>query len=138
MLRARGGRQGGGFGTAHADVEFTNLGTTPCMLSGAPTVSVVRSDGSTLPIQSGSASTMTFAAVVLPPDLPNAASLTLSWSNWCGTAPGSLILKILLPAGAGTVTAPFKGPPDYDYLSACQSAAEPSLIEILSAYTPAT
>ncbi len=138
MLRARGGRQGGGFGTAHAEVEFTNLGTAACTLSGAPTVSIMQSDGSALPVRSAAASNMTLAAVVLPPDLPNAASLTLSWTNWCGAAPGSLALKIMLPAAAGTVTAPFNGPPDYDYLPACQSAAEPSLIEILSAYTPAT
>jgi hypothetical protein len=119
-------------------VEFTNLGAAACALSGVPTVMIVRSDGSALAVQSGTAPNVALAAVVLPPDVPNAALLTLSWTNWCSAAPGPLVLKIALPAGAGTLTASFNGPPDYDYVPACQSAAEASLVEIQSAYTPAT
>jgi hypothetical protein len=135
-LRARGGRQGAGFGVAHADVEFTNLGSAPCTLSGPPTVTILRSDGSALPVQSKTASNVALAAVVLPPDVSNAAWLTLSWTNWCGPAPGSLALQIVLPADAGTLTASFNGPPDYDYLPACQSATEASVVEIQSGYAP--
>jgi hypothetical protein len=46
-------------------------------------------------------------------------------------------LQIVLPAGTGILTASFNGPPDYDYLPACQSATEASVVEIQSAYTPA-
>jgi len=137
-LRARGGRQGAGFGVAHADVEFTNLGATSCTLTGTPAVTILRSDGSALPVQSRTASNVTLAAVVLPPDASSAAWLALSWTNWCGAAPGSLALQIVLPTGAGMLTASFNGPPDYDYLPACQSATEASVIEIQSAYTPAS
>ena len=119
-------------------MEFTNLGAAECTLSGVPTVMIVRSDGSALAVQSRTAPNVALAAAVLPPDVPNAALLTLSWTNWCGAAPGPLALKIALPAGAGTLTASFNGPPDYDYVPACQSAAEASLVEIQSAYTPST
>ena len=96
-LRARGGRQGAGAGVAHADVEFTNIGAAPCTLSGAPTVTILRSDGSALPVQSRTESNEALAAVVLPADASSAALLTLSWTNWCGTAPGSLPCRLCSP-----------------------------------------
>jgi hypothetical protein len=136
-LRARGGRQGAGFGIAHADVQFTNGTAAACTLSGAPTVAILGSGGSPLAVQSRTAPDATLASVVLPAGVINAVLLTLSWKNWCGGAPGPLTLRILLAGAAGILTAPFDGPPDYDYLPTCQSAADASIVEVQTAYTPA-
>lgn len=96
---------------------------------------ILRDSGARLGIESEIAADAVLSAVVLPPDQLDAALLTLSWQNWCGDAPGPLELEIVLPAAAGTVVAPFDGPPDYDYLPTCQSSIQPSIVEVQGAYS---
>lgn len=138
-LHIRGGRQGGGFQTAAAAVEITNVGTTPCLLAGVPKVELLNTSGKALPVQQPAqkaSPNVTVNDVVLTP-LGGTASLLLSWRNWCGGNPGPLRVTLTLPAGDQT-TGDFDGPPDYDYVPGCTQASQPSSIEIVSAYTPAT
>ena len=50
-LEVRGWRMAGGTGTAHADLYFTNVGSTQCSLAGQPTiVEFLTADGAPIPI----------------------------------------------------------------------------------------
>lgn len=137
-LRIRGGRQGGGgFRTAHADLEFTNVGTAPCRLAGVPAVKVLTAHGTVLPVQQRAvpAPQGTPRGVVLTPR-QGAAWLGLSWANWCGGAPGPLRISVALAGHEGTVTGGFDGPPDYNFVPGCVQPGQPSTIEVVAAYTP--
>jgi len=136
QLRARGGRQGGGFvGEALGQVVLTNAGPGTCVLSGTPSVALLTAGRQPLP------------ATALPADLqvnrprllrPGASGgLDLYWSNWCGAAPGPLDVAVT-PAGDATpVTGPFDGPPGYDFVPACRDAAQPSTLTVTDAFVSA-
>jgi hypothetical protein len=126
QLTARGGRQGGGFQTAHGDVELTRVGPSECLLDAPPdAIAIVRADGTTLDVryEPGRATT---PPLVLPPG--GMADLTVNWANWCGPDPGPLRLRITLPNGGGTLESSFDGPPDYDYLPGCVTPGEGSTL----------
>jgi hypothetical protein len=133
-LRISAGRQGENLG-AHGDIEFTNTGFRPCRLLGLPTVTIVRAGGTSLPVQLVRAAGVQLRPLVLPPGRPGAADLVVFWANWCGPGPGPLRVRVMLPAG-GTVTGPFDGPPDYDYVPRCVNPRLPSTISVLDAYEP--
>ena len=132
-LTVRGGRIGGGTGTAHGDVYFTNVGTVACTLAGAPVlIALIRADGSQLPIATlpPDPDATGGTPAVLSPRKQDAANLAFNWSNWCGAAPGPLHVRMSLPGG-GTVTGPFDGPPESDFVPRCDQPTQPSGIELL-------
>jgi len=136
QLRARGGRQGGGFvGEALGQVVLTNAGPGTCVLSGTPSVALLTAGGQPL------------SATALPADLqvnqprllrPGASGgLDLYWSNWCGAAPGPLDVAVTLAGDATAVTGPFNGPPGYDFVPACRDATQPSTLTVTGAFVSA-
>lgn len=128
-LRVHGGRQGDGPG-ASGDLILTETGTTPCVLSGYPTVTLIDQAGLALATASGPP-TIEQRARTLHPGA--SADLVLFWSNWCAKAPGPLWVRLALPAG-GSVTGPFNGPPDYNFVPSCLSPGQPSKLSITYAY----
>lgn len=133
-LRINAGRQGESLG-AHGDIEFTNIGSGPCILRGLPTVTIVRADGTSLPARLVRVPPLQLGPVVLAPGRPDAADLVVFWANWCGHRPGPLRVRVTLPA-VGVVTGPFDGPPGYDYVPRCTSPGLPSTLSVLDAYLP--
>jgi hypothetical protein len=126
QLQVRGGRQGGGFQTAHADAELTDLGS-PCRLAGAPRLTILDNAGRVLASAPGLTASTTLAH-------SGHAWLAFSWSNLCRSDPGALRLAVGLPHQGGTVVGGFGGPPDYDYLPGCADRSLPSAIEPLTAW----
>ncbi len=51
MLRIRAGREGENEGAHVGDIEFTNVGSRPCVLRGLPWVTIVRVDGRSLSVR---------------------------------------------------------------------------------------
>ncbi|MGH3443753.1 MAG: DUF4232 domain-containing protein [Nocardioidaceae bacterium] len=132
-LRVRGGRQGENTG-AHADIVVTNTSPAACFLTGLPRVSILRADGTALPIrQQTPAPHLNLRAVALAAR-GGTAVLTLYWSNWCHDRPGPLTIAVTLPGSAGTVRGPFNGPPDYDYVPGCLAKGKASTLEVTQAY----
>lgn len=129
QLSASGGRQGGGFQTAHGDVELKSIAPPDCFLGEVPSkISLVRGDGKALDVryEPGRASGQ---RLLLSPS--GVADLIISWANWCGPSPGSLRVRISLPNGDGVIDAPFDGPPDYDYVPGCSNRSQLSTLQFL-------
>ncbi len=135
MLRIRAGREGDE-GSAHGDIEFTNVGSRPCVLGGLPQAAIVQADGKPLPVRLVRAPNLSLSLAVLAPGTLNAADLVVFWANWCGRPPGPLSVRITLPAAGGVVTGPFNGPPDYNFVPECFSRGQPSTISVIDAYGP--
>jgi hypothetical protein len=130
-LEVRGGRMGGGTGTAHADLYFTNVGSMSCSLSGEPKrVEFLRTDGTALAITPQGPEPPPVPAATLGPGVRDAASVAYNWANWCGTTPGPLRVRVDLPTG-GSVTGPFDGPPGYDLVPRCDQPGQPSSLILL-------
>jgi Protein of unknown function (DUF4232) len=134
-LRIRAGREGEN-GGAHGDVEFTNVGSRPCVLRGLPRVAIVQADGKLLPVRLVRAPNLSLSPVVLAPGTLDAADLVVFWANWCGRPPGPLSVRVTLPAGGGGVTGPFNGPPDYSFVPGCPSPGRRSTVSVIDAYGP--
>jgi hypothetical protein len=135
VLQIRAGREGEMEG-AHGDLEFTNVGSGPCILRGLPRVAIVQADGTSLPVQQVVAPDLSLSPVVLPPGRPDAADLVVFWANWCGPPPGPLSVRVTLAVG-GVVTGPFNGPPDYRFVPDCVGSRQPSTVSVIDAYAPA-
>ena len=129
QLSGRGGRQGEN-GGAHGDIELTNSAATPCLLDGLATVMLVAA-GRPLGIEQHLPADATISRVTVEPGSVSHTDLTLYWSNWCSTDPGPLTASITLPHAGGTLSIPFNGPPDYNYLPRCDDASQPSTIQVL-------
>jgi len=132
-VSVRGGRMGGGTGTAHVDLFFTNFGPGACTLAGAPiSIAFFRVDGSQLSIATlaPDPNATGGAPAVLAPGMPDAASVAFNWSNWCGAAPGPLHVRLTIPGG-GTLTGPLDGPPESNFVPRCDQPTEPSGLELL-------
>lgn len=128
QITATGGRQGGGFQTAHGDVELKSISPPDCLLSKPPSaISLVNSDGTVLNVEYR-AGTVAHPLQLRPGGV---VDLEVSWANWCGANPGPLTIHITLPAGGGTIVSSFNGPPDYDFLPGCVSPGEPSTLQFI-------
>jgi hypothetical protein len=134
VLRIMAGREGEMQG-AHGDIEFTNVGSHPCVLRGLPRVAIVQADGTSLPVQMVQTANLSLSPVVLPSGRLDAADLVVFWANWCGPPPGPLSVRVTLAAG-GVVTGPFNGPPDYNFVPGCVGSGQPSTVSVTDAYAP--
>ena len=129
-LRVQGGRQGGGgSGVAHGDVEIRNVGATTCTLIAPHSVVFLTANRQSLAVRFTSA-TSTVPGVTIPPG--QVALLGLSWTNWCKDRPGPLTIAIIGASHGGTMSGPFNGPPDYDFVPACLARNTPSTVQIVS------
>jgi hypothetical protein len=137
MLRIRAGREGEGPG-AHGDIDFTDVARARCVLRGLPAVAIATSAGNLLPVTLTRTAGVTAQQVLLAPGRADAAELVVFWSNWCGRAPGPLTVRVPLPAGSGTVTGSFDGPPDYDFVPPCLNAHQRSTVSVVAAYQTGT
>jgi hypothetical protein len=130
-LTAHGGRQGGGFaGIAQGAVFLTNAGATSCTLSGILSVALLSSGGSQLNVEAASPTNPALAPVLIQPT--GSATLIVYWSNWCGSPPGPLHIRITLAGNKGTLTGPFDGPPNY--VPVCRDSTQPSTLSVVDAY----
>ncbi len=129
QLRVRAGREGVNE-TAHGDIELTNAGSATCTLRGLPRIALIRR-GRRLAVRPTRAPDLQLAPVLLAPG--QTADLAVSWANWCGSRAPQLSVRITL-SGGGTITAPFNGRPDWDYVPQCLNARYPSTISVVQAY----
>jgi hypothetical protein len=60
------------------------------------------------------------------------ASAAVYWSDWCQANPGALDIAITL--AGGTVTGPFNGPPDYNYVPDCTNPIGSSTLQVVQPY----
>ncbi len=130
MLGVHGGRQGEA-GTAEGTIVVTNFGGTTCTLSVDPVLTLLDSRGSPLPVSSGSPFRPSQPLWLSPGE---SAALITSWSNWCHGDPGPLQIEIQLPDNIGLVTGTFDGPPGFQAIPTCDSAARPSQIRTVDSY----
>ena len=128
VLSAKTSHQGGGYvGETMIWVTVTNGGSAPCSLSGYPSVSLTRADGSLLEI--GGPPQAAPQWVTVQPR--STAGFEVYWSNWCSPSPGLLHIDVALPVGGGTVVSPF----DDVFAPACQSVNDPPRLKVTTAYT---
>jgi len=129
QLTASGGRQGGGFQTAHGDVNLRSIAASDCVLNEVPTaVALIKEDGTALDVQY-QPGMVTGQPLLLSPR--GVADLIVSWANWCGANPGPLRIRISLPNGHGVIDSPFNGPPDYNYVPGCIQPGQPSTLQFV-------
>jgi hypothetical protein len=141
QLSATGGRQGGGFQTAHGDIELRSAATRKCSLHEVPTnITLLRANGSSLDVRYERGNAPGSHPLLSPSGV---ATLIVSWDNWCGPNPGPLWIRISLPNRHGVIDTPFDGPPDYNYVPGCQQPGQRSTLQFLgyaanqaSAYGP--
>lgn len=130
---AQGGRQGGGAeGVAEGTVILTNESGEPCVLSDNPSVSLSRSDGSSLDVQAASPRNPALPPVLVQPS--DSAVLIVEWANWCGSPPGPLQIQVTFAENGGNVTGSFDGPPNYNFVPACTNSTQPSTLAVVDAY----
>lgn len=130
-LQVKGGRMPGGTGTANAFLYFTNIGSTPCSLSGQPkSVAFLTTDGSALPITPEGPPPDALKPATLAPEVRDAAGVEYNWSNWCGPTPGPLRVRVELAQG-GSIVGPFDEPPEGAYVPRCDSPSQPSTLTML-------
>ena len=133
QLRAQGGRQGGGaVGVAEATVVLTNEGSSPCVLSGIPSVALLAAGGHPLSVSTAAPSHSQSNPVLVAPGA--SGDLIFYWSNWCGAPPGPLDVAVTPAGSASAVTGPFDGPPNYDYVPTCLDASQASTVMVTDAY----
>jgi hypothetical protein len=130
QLSASGGRQGGGFRTAHGDIDLRSVAPPECDLAPPTAITLVNAHGKALDVRYllDSASGSALAASSLGPG--DVTDLAVGWSNWCASDPGPLHIRITWSNG-GTTSSPFNGPPDYDYVPGCVNSKQPSTLQFI-------
>lgn len=125
-LTAVAGREGEA-GVVRISIGFTNQGASPCSLPGVPAkVTLVRSNGKALALQSEPSLGDPASRVVLRPGVVNNAWLTAYWMNWCGKDPGALDVRVTFTAGGDSVETSLAGP----LVARCDAPNAPSSIQI--------
>ncbi len=127
-LTVRGGRQGEN-GGAHGDILITNTSRGACTLDGPPTVEILKATGDPLVIWPLS-NTLPPGVLLLNPG--QSATAAIYWSNWCKANPGALDIAIRL--ATRTITGPFDGPPDYNYIPDCTNLTGSSTLQVTQSY----
>src|ERR1700737_506962 len=125
-LQARGSWQGAG-GSMAGGVSFVNAGKDSCFLQGQPTIELFDQHGQRLSVVAAqpSASPTPAAPVLLPPR-PNPATVLVQWFNWCGTDPGPVVARVILPSATASITVT----PPIGLIPHCNNAASPSTIDV--------
>jgi hypothetical protein len=59
-------------------------------------------------------------------------SVILYWYNWCQANPNPLKISITLAGGAGVVSGPFNGRPNYNAVPGCVNKARGSTLQLVS------
>ena len=98
-----------------------------------PNVTILRADGTRLPVRFKVARHATLQPVLLPSRQRWAASMDLSWQNWCHHKPGPLTVRVRL-GRRGDTTGPFDGPPADNLVPGCLNQEVPSRLILLDAY----
>jgi hypothetical protein len=137
-LVAKGGRRqdANDAGGAIGDVVVSDPTTAACELRGAPSIGLVKVGGAALDVSAVSAPGPALPAVVVEPRMKSAAELVFTWQNWCGPSPGTLEMRISLPDGQGTFTAPLNGELG-TYVPTCGRPGTPSVLRVEYAWVNA-
>jgi hypothetical protein len=108
-------------------ISFVNVGKDPCFVQGQPTIELFDQHGQRLSVVAAqpSASPLPATRVLLAPR-SSAASVLVQWFNWCGTDPGPVVAKVILPSA----TAPITVAPPIGLIPHCNNAASPSTIDV--------
>ena len=128
-LAAHGGRQGAPFQSVEGSVVIVNVSTFRCVVHVGTPFSLIQSDGVRLSVHELKP-TKAIPSIVLR--AKRSTVLTLFWNNWCRAHPGPLTISIALAGGAGVVSGPFNGPPNYNAVPGCINKARPSSLQLVS------
>ncbi len=132
-LTAQGGRTRiASSGAALGTVVLTNSSDGSCFLSGDPTVALIGSSGAPLGVELIKSANHALPAVLLVPHA--AADLIVTWTNWCGSVPGPLQIRVAIIGSPTALVAPFDGPPGSDYVPSCTSARKATTLTVVYAY----
>ena len=131
QLNAVGGRQGEST-TAVGNLVIVNVTAKSCSLKGEPSLLLLEPSGLALPQIIYGPLKEPMIPVVLPPK--GETELITNWANWCHSPPGALKIRLTLPGSAGSLIAPFDGPPDYNYVPGCINKSSASVFTIAGGY----
>jgi hypothetical protein len=134
-LVAEGGRRQNSNNPSAAigDILISNSGSTPCELSGLPTLKLLTLDRVVLKVNEGKADTKALPPVVIEPKAADSAELVFTWENWCGAAPGQLVMQVTLAGRQGVLLAPLDGQLGA-YTPSCSRPVSPSVLSVQYAY----
>jgi|GEM_PF-6589320 hypothetical protein len=118
---------------ASGTLVLTNETGESCRLTGIARLSLVGRSGASLAVAYRQP-TSPVRPLVLAAGA--SAQVIVYWWNWCGSQPGPLAVRITLPGHAGTLVAPFDGPPADRIVPACLSCAKDSWVAIADAFEP--
>lgn len=127
-LRFTGWRSQGENMGANVMVELTNTGPGVCALDQAPSaVSLIGASGTATTFAGVSGSGHNALTV-----RPGAAvGVGLYWASWCSGVPGPQQVRLVLPAGGGTVESPPGTPPAIGYVPPCTASGQPSTLQFI-------
>jgi hypothetical protein len=125
-LQAQGSWQGAG-GSVAGGVSLVNVGKESCFVQGQPSVELFDQHGQRLSVVAAqpSVSAPPATRVLLAPR-SGTASVLVQWFNWCGTDPGPVVAKVILPSATASVAVT----PPIGFLPHCNNAASPSTIDV--------
>jgi hypothetical protein len=128
-LAVHGGRQGSPFQSVEGTVAVVNVSTFRCVAHVGTPFSLIQNDGVRLELHELTPM-KAIPSIVLR--AKRSTVLILSWNNWCRAHPGPLAISITLAGGAGVVSGPFHGPPNYNAVPGCINHADPSSLKLVS------
>lgn len=134
LSAANSGNQGGGT-QIQANVRITDIGAYSCILAGVPTALNLLRGGSVLATRMlATPSNLVLHAQILSPHAANAAYLVVWWGNWCGARSEPVELRIVLPAGGGTLRTSFNNYGGHAFVPECLQPGAPSTLQVTAAY----
>ncbi|MEA2593078.1 MAG: hypothetical protein QOD62_2909 [Actinomycetota bacterium] len=125
-LQAQGSWQGAG-GSMAGGVSFVNVGKDSCFVEGQPTIELFDQHGQRLNVVAAQPSVAPLPptrVLLAPRSTP--ASVLVQWFNWCGTDPGPVGAKAILPSATASITVT----PPIGLIPHCNNAASPSTIDV--------
>ena len=106
-------------------VSFVNAGKDSCFLQGQPTIELFDQHGQRLSVVAAQPSASPATRVLLAPQ-SGTAFVLVQWFNWCGTDPGPVVAKVILPSATASITVT----PPIALIPHCNNAASPSTIDV--------